>query len=554
MAVGAVTLAVGAIAVGLGAGGMFGAPPTASPPNPDRGTLAAAAASPSGSASVAPATAAPPERVEAGVAVALRDAGGAPLAGFGVALRSTDPDRSRDEPPRVGREARSMKELLDGSVLPDAGPERGTRLTDGDGRCEWPHPGAGAFRVEVVDRPAVGASFELAANRGRLVELRLPDDLVVVTGRFVRGEQVERELTARVDLAAGGVERASPAGPDGDIRLLLPRGTHRLRAVAYHPGSRTARRGQSLLWSGPAAPPDADGWLCFADELLTVPARVARCEWRVEVDGCDVAIAVQTAAAQPVGSVAVDVDGKATRDGQSVAHTLRTGGDSRALLRLLPPGTYRVRVRGDHVLPAEDHELGVLVGDRRLELPVVVAAAATVQVQVRDRRGRAITVPRALLPPLCAAGREIACDGSGDGAGVLGGRVLRYSSVPPGSATLACVDRLVDGAWHYLPFDPTPARTIDVRPLASEVIDLEVDQRAFVDLRGCERSGREQLDAAVTVFAADHPAASMETRYPNRWQAYLPPGDYRVAVDRRGVVREHWITVARGGQYLRLRP
>lgn len=553
VAASAVALAFGAAAAGLGAAGMFGGIPAASPPRPGQGAQAAATTAASGPATPAPATAAPRERVDAGVAVVLRDAGGAPLAGSRVALRSTDPDRSRDEPPRrVGRDARSLRQLLDGSSVPDVRPGHPTKLTDGDGRCEWRHPGAGGFRVEVVDRPAVGASFELAADRGRLVELRLPDDLVVVTGRFVRGDQVERDLTARVDLAAGGVERASPEGRDGDILLLLSAGTHRLRAVAYHPGARADRRGESLTWSGPAAPPDADGWLCFADELLTVPAGVARFEWSVQVEGCDVALAVQTASGQPVGAVDVEVDGTALRDGQSVAHTLRSGGDSRALLRRLPPGVYRVGVRGDHVLADDGHELRVLVGDRRLELPVVVAPAATVRVQVRDRQGRSITVPRELLPPLRAAGREFAC--ASDGGGVLGGRVLRYVGVPPGPATLACADRLVDGAWHYLPFDPMPERTIDARPLADAVFDLDVEPRALVDLRGCERGGREQFDAEVAVFAGDRPVASLATGHASRWQAYLPPGDYRVTVDRQGVVREHAIVVARADLRLRLRP
>ena len=79
-------------------------------------------------------------------------------------------------------------------------------------------------------------------------------------------------------------------------------------------------------------------------------------------------------------------------------------------------------------------------------------------------------------------------------------------------------------------------------------------RRAMVDLRACEANGREQFDAKISVFAGDQQVRSHKVRGSQRFLSFVPPGDYRVVIDRKGTVREHSLVVARQDVRLRLRP
>jgi hypothetical protein len=66
--------------------------------------------------------------------------------------------------------------------------------------------------------------------------------------------------------------------------------------------------------------------------------------------------------------------------------------------------------------------------------------------------------------------------------------------------------------------------------------------------------GREDVNARIRVFAGDLLVRSYLDEGSQRWSAHLPPGDYRVAVDRKGRVTEDYVRVDRANVQRRLRP
>ena len=76
----------------------------------------------------------------------------------------------------------------------------------------------------------------------------------------------------------------------------------------------------------------------------------------------------------------------------------------------------------------------------------------------------------------------------------------------------------------------------------------------MVDLRACETRGREQFGATIEVFAGEQKVRSHPVLGCQRFLSHLPPGDYRIVIDRGGQIREHSLLVPRQDVRLRLRP
>ena len=131
---------------------------------------------------------------------------------------------------------------------------------------------------------------------------------------------------------------------------------------------------------------------------------------------------------------------------------------------------------------------------------------------------------------------------------------LGFAGVPLGAVRLQLEDRVVDDAHWFVPFAPVAAVDLQVRDGSDNEIGLVVERRAFVDVRACEASGREDSGACVEVWLGPRRVRGRAERFNQRWAAWLPPGDYRVTVDRNGEVREHPLPVATRDVTLRLRP
>jgi hypothetical protein len=176
-----------------------------------------------------------------------------------------------------------------------------------------------------------------------------------------------------------------------------------------------------------------------------------------------------------------------------------------------------------------------------------------VRVRAHDPLGAAATLLDTGLVLLTAQGelplRDLRSDDKALGTAVEPG----FAPVQAGRATLVCRDRDRDGAWHYLPFDPLPDRTIDVVTGDRNTVDLSIERRAIVRLRAVDIVGREEPGADITVFAGDRAVHSAEGRS-SRFRSPLPPGDYRVVVERRSGRREQGLAVGRADLDLKLRP
>ena len=129
-----------------------------------------------------------------------------------------------------------------------------------------------------------------------------------------------------------------------------------------------------------------------------------------------------------------------------------------------------------------------------------------------------------------------------------------YTGVPPGRFTLRSEDRIVDDEWHYLAYDPIEDVTGVAQFGQDNTVALQVHKRAMVDLRACEKSGREDFRASIEVFDGARKVHTHEVRGCQRFRSYLPPGTYRVVIDRGGVIRQQTVEVGRKDLRLRLRP
>jgi len=164
------------------------------------------------------------------------------------------------------------------------------------------------------------------------------------------------------------------------------------------------------------------------------------------------------------------------------------------------------------------------------------------------------------LPPLRCGAREIPCGDIGkDLVPRRDHTVPGFAGVPPGPAEWPLVDREVDGAVQFVMFEPLPAPRLEVVGRGQNVLTVCVEPRAFVDLVACHRGGMEAPFARIRVFRGERRVVPIGEPDRSRWQAFLPPGEYRVEIeygaagDAPGERREHVLFVQHRDVNLRLR-
>jgi hypothetical protein len=183
-----------------------------------------------------------------------------------------------------------------------------------------------------------------------------------------------------------------------------------------------------------------------------------------------------------------------------------------------------------------------------LRLEFDAAPAAPVALVLRDERGQNVFVAPDLLPPLCAGAAAVPCAAGKESP------KLAFQHVPLGAAAWRLEDRVVDGQLVFLPFAPREPVVLHVDDGGANTIELTVQRRAFADVRACDATGREDGTACVTVWHRGQRVRGRDEPFAQRWAAWLPPGGYRVVVDRNGVEQEHQLVVGSRDVTLRLRP
>lgn len=452
------------------------------------------------------------------IAGVLLDSGGVPVARQRVFCARAEAADELERPTHLfgGRGPVDESTLVFGAE----GPVDKSARTDEQGRFSFAELPAGAFDVFAVSRDDIRVEVVLEAGGHRDVTLQASSDLVHVRVEFTHGRAPVK--AAFLEFRNGGAYRRRIYLRGGVATNLLPPGRYDIKLFP-HEGAEPAR---------------------LTADSIVVPAGVPRQPFYVAVVGADVAVGLEPADDMEIGEW--EVVASACIDDEDVTITREVDGDKRPVFRFLPPGGWTVRVTGPGMLESPPQQLRVLSTDTEHRLTFPVRPGAIVHLSVRDEHGNRLRVPPEFLPELVAEGSSFTCGGDV--------KAPRFPGVPAGDVALRCVDVVQGDEVRFLPFDEMP----DVRANAAldeaNVVQLAVRRRARVDLRVCERGGRECFGARITVYAGDRRVRSFPVEQPQRFEAFLPPGDYRVVADRDGALREYTITVGRGTLRLRLRP
>ena len=433
------------------------------------------------------------------------------------------------------------------AVLGDDPFRSDNQRTNDDGRVHFGHPGPGRYEIRLRDAAAIRERFELGRGGRFDGELQLPPSIVATRGRLLRGSECQRGYYVQV-LADGEEDerdneffgrnslyssRAYGAACDDDwVHLLLPVGVNTLKVYSTRAGVR----------------PPAE----VVKHALTVPIGSPRFEWELQLPGTMLEVVVVDETGATVRGFRASVHGKALPDDRQLSLTATTDG-AVAPLGLVPAGVWNVSVQGDNFAPSgQTIETGAFGATRRVEF--AVEWATTVRLQLESKRNRWFRPPPDAVPRLETARGLVHClppDANGYGLGSTS-----YRNVPRGMATLRCEDRIDNDEWVFLPFEPIDEVSIEVGPGLPNVLALAVESRPMVDIRACERGGREQVGATVTVFASERPVRSLRRRNSatQRWRSYLPAGQYRAVIEYENRTRDHYFLVTDRNLKLRLRP
>lgn len=491
---------------------------------------------------------APPADVAAADPVAAAAAGPGPDRAAAVPV-------SRIEAPAGTARLRGRAVAADGSPLahwsvhldwpPAAAPAGALRLpgtgrraerasrhvsTDATGAFAFDDLAAGQYGVCLGHVPQGREVVDLLP--GQVLELTLRCPLVVLTVRVVRAGEVVSGCIVR-GRGAGGELAAGHDDDHGQITWAVPPGTYRFEVGLP--------RGQ---WVGDDLP-------ARSTHEVEVGADRARLVRDFVVFGTDVAFVVHEANGMPAPSFTARIEGRLA-DGAPAAFA--TGGTrGLAVVSMLPPGTWRASVVSPAFTPTIVRDLATTAAEARADLEFVVERAGTLQVEV-CAGDRALAVVAEQMPLLAAGAHLLPCQYLTASEGRWGAAKLGYRSVPFGSWTLVLDDRQTADEVVFLPFDPLPAVAVAVVEGVTNRVRLQVVPRALLDVRGCDRVGREDFTACVSVFAGPRRVRSRPEAQAQRWSAFVPPGEYRVVVDRNGDVREQYVQVARRDVALRCRP
>ena len=515
-----------AAVAGLGFAWSSGAPmppPTASLPVGESGFVDAAPVAQTGEV--------PISRVESGVRSAAKRPGiygrlldnhGQPLAGFQVKLESGLLGSS-------GPKSFDLKWNGDPLIFEGLHPDGVTTGADGEFEFPWVRAGEHVLTtspfgyatqpVTVAKSERLQVTFQLAANE------------VATTGRVERSGELQESLI--LWSKKHGEWFGNAKAVDGTYRMVLPAGANTLGAFA--PASVIRHNvpcGQHRLMV-PQNQPRLDWTMALACSHLVVFARDER---GMLPDGGKVTI--RSLEEDPIALNAL------TRPVQA------TG----TRFPFLPPGDYEVQVAGEQLATVPVQKLTVGAANRREELHFVVPRATTVRLLVHAAGKTMQALPGESMPVLRIGGVDYPYGKIEHRSGTYRGRVFGYQNHPPGNASIVSEDRVVAGELRFLAFDPVPEQFVHALLHQPNELTLEVTRRAFVDLRACESSGREQSSASIEVFAGEQKVCSLPVRFCQRFRSYLPPGDYRIVIDRGGERTEQALVVARKDIRLRLRP
>lgn len=404
--------------------------------------------------------------------------------------------------------------------------------TDANGEFSFPGVSAGDYLLETVPFELATRPVTLAKNERLHVSFQLAANEVATTGQVLRSGEVQESL--RLSLQQKDKHWPWSASADeGVYRIVLSAGEHTVGVIA----PRSAVR--------PRVP-------CGRHRLV-VPANQPRLDWTMILACTDLVV------------FARDERGMLPEHGQVTVRSLeRDPMASNALTRpvrtkgtrfpLLAPGDYEVSVTGEQLATVPVQKLTVAAVNRRAELHFVVPCATTIRLLVKASGKALKALPANSMPVLRLAGADYPYGKIEHHGGRYGGRVYGFQKHPPGNAAIISEDRVLKGELQFLAFDPIPEQFVRVLLDQPNELKLTVTRRALVDLRACESGGREQFGASIEVFAGDRKVRSLSAKFCQRFRSYLPPGDYRVVIDRDGKRSESKLKVARRDIRLRLRP
>jgi len=401
--------------------------------------------------------------------------------------------------------------------------------TDRDGAFGFHELAAGRYRLSVGGAlaPAQEEEFVLATATQHVVDF-------VLRGTLVRGVVQAGPAVvpnARYSVRGDGqAERTGRTDGEGQFWIVLPPGRYEVKVY-------------SDIW--PVAP--------LGEHTVDVPRGVTRTEWRLAAAGTDLEVAVRDRHGMSPRAFTVRLDGTLTVNGERAVREF-PGVAGRAVFERIPAGAWTVSVRSPEFVAPPPRELATCAAVPRERVDFVVAPGVVVPLVLRRPDGATLHVDPECLPWLTADGVSVPCTLLA--AGERGDQPHRigFVGVPPGRVELTLADRSDAIGIDYLPFDPVAAVSGVADADGGPPLHVDVLPRAAVDLRGCEASGREDPAAHVRVFAGEREVRGRPRQPQQRWLGWLPPGDYRVVVERSAGAREHALRVDRADVQQRLRP
>lgn len=471
------------------------------------------------------------EEQQPGVYGRLLDNHGQPLVGFALRL-SIGVRGSSGESAWLG--VRSSDLLLKGGSYEWGGLESRDTVTSGpNGEFAFRGAVAGDYQLLTVPFGVAARPVTLAKNERLQVSFQLTENEVATTGQVFRSGEVQKSLKVLLREGEHWQWFASAGTGDGVYRFVLPAGENTLGVVAP----------RSLV--RPRVP--------CGQRRFVVPQNQPRLDWIVVLACVDLVVFTRDERGMlPEGAqVTVRSLEKDTMATNKLSLPVATKGTQ---FRFLPPGDYEVRVAGKGLARVPVQKLTVAAVNDREELHFVVARATTVKLLAKSAGKELQTLPAGCMPVLRLGDFDYPYRRIDDYGDRYSGRVYGFQNHPPGNAVIVAKDRIVDGESQFLAFDPLPDQFVQALLDQPNELTLTVTRRALVDLRACESGGREQFSASIEVFAGEQKVRSLPTKFWQRFRSYLPPGDYRVVIDRGGARSERKLKVARRDIRLRLRP
>lgn len=414
--------------------------------------------------------------------------------------------------------------------------QRGQAVTDTSGRFHFRDVRPGTYTVSLGDDCT--AEVDVAAGALATADLRLLTPAIV--GRVTnRGEVLPWcRIQARSDR---GADTGTVSRPDGGYHLLVGPGHYRIVITVPLPDNQGS--GQPFV----------------AQRLeVDVPDGVSYVRRDIDLALTQVELVAESGGAVDTEHLVFELAGCCTDEGAAATRAVAARPDREARTDL-PPGSWTVHARGRDVMESAPVTFETAPSLPRTRIVVPVQPAGRIELDVRRRGGGRWSPPAhsetllALLPRLVADKRDFPCM-SLDADAVVIGRRIGFAHVPVGPARIVGGGQTERGSEvEFLPFDPIDPIEIDVHAGVGHA-EVFVEARAFVTLVACERGGREDPRGHIRVFAGDRlvrPACSPEQ---SRWQAFLPPGEYRAAIERPDGVTETPLFVQRESLILRLRP